>query len=278
MIHIGKMNRLSITKVVDFGVFLDGDELGHILLPKALCPQNAQVDDEIDVFLYYDTEDELVATTKTPLAQVDDYALLKIVGISRVGAFADIGLEKDLLIPFSEQRTRLEEGKSYLFYLYLDKASGRLCGTMKFNRLLDQTSGDYKVGQEVQLIAAERTDMGMKMIINEKHWGLLFKTEILGNLFIGKRIKGYIRRIRDDGKIDLSLQKVGREKEKDLSEKIMGALLRCNGFLPLSDKSAPEAIFKEFRTSKATYKKTIGHLYKEGKIRIEKEGIYLIKK
>lgn len=278
MIHIGKVNTLPITKVVDFGVFLDGEELGQILLPKALCPAQAEVGDAVDAFLYYDTEDELVATTKEPLAQIGDYAVLKIVGISRVGAFADIGLEKDLLIPFSEQRTRLEEGKSYLFYLYLDKASERLCGTMKFNRLLDQTPANYKVGDEVRLIAAERTEMGMKMIINETHWGLLFKTEILGNIFIGKHIKGYVRRIRDDGKIDLSLQKVGRAKESDLSEKIMGALLRCNGFLPLSDKSAPEAIFKEFRTSKATYKKTIGHLYKQGKIRIERDGIYLLKK
>jgi len=277
MIEVGKINKLTVTKVVDFGVFLDAQDLGNILLIKGLCPKNIEVGDSIDVFLYYDTEDELVATTKTPLAQVGDFAVLKIVGISNVGAFADIGLEKDLLIPFSEQRVHLEEDRIYLFYLYLDKASGRLCGTMKFNRILDKEPADYQVGEEVQLIVAEKSDMGIKMIINNTHWGLLFKTEILGNLFIGKRLKGYIRRIREDGKIDLSLQKVGKEKEEDLSSRILSALSRCNGFIPLSDKSAPEAIFKEFRTSKATYKRTIGHLYKQNKIRIDKAGIYLIK-
>ncbi|ELR67862.1 hypothetical protein C942_00170 [Photobacterium marinum] len=276
MIKIGQYNTLEVVKLVDFGVFLDGGEdFGNILLPKSSVPAGTKLGDEIEVFLYFDSQDEIIATTKEPLAQVGDFALLRVVGICGVGAFVDWGLDKDLLIPFSEQRRRLEEGQDIMVRVYSDKASGRIVGTTKFNRFLDKTPAEYKIGDEVQVQIAEVTDLGYKAVIEEAHWGLIFKTEAFGKLFPGKKLKAFVQEIRPDGKITLSLQKAGRAKVDDLADKIMTTLARKGGFVPLSDKSSPEAIFKEFRTSKATFKKTIGGLYKKGLIVIEREGIRL---
>ena len=188
---------------------------------------------------------------------------------------ADIGLSKDLLVPFSEQRRRLEQGDNVMLRIYTDKASGRIVGSTKFNRFLDQTPANYKVGQEVKVVIAEITDLGYKAVIEDEHWGLIFKTESFGKLFIGKKLKAYIKEIRPDGKINLSLQKAGRGKVDDLADKILTSLERKGGFLPLSDKSSPQEIFEAFRTSKATFKKTIGGLYKKGLIVIDRDGIRL---
>ncbi|UJF18078.1 S1-like domain-containing RNA-binding protein [Vibrio sp. SS-MA-C1-2] len=277
MIKIGQLNTLPIIKEVPFGVFLDAGEFGNVLLPKRYLPEGAKLGDEVEVIVYFDTEDDLIATTEKPIAYVGDFAMLKVVGICGVGAFADMGLVKDLLIPFNEHRGRLEEGNTYLTRIYIDKVTGRLVGSTKINKFLDKTPANYKAGEEVQLIAAERTDMGMKVIVNNEHLGLIFKTEIIGNLSPGKRLKGYIKNIRPDGKLDITLQRPGQGKVDDLSVKILDALARCDGFLPLSDKSSPDAIFSEFRTSKATFKRTIGGLYKQGKITIAKDGITLVK-
>jgi predicted RNA-binding protein (virulence factor B family) len=201
---------------------------------------------------------------------------MQIEGVNSTGAFANWGIKgKDLLIPFSEQRFRFSEGQNVLVYVYTDKASGRIVGTTKFNKLLDKTPATYTKNEQVDLIIAERSDLGYKAIVEGKHWGVIFKSDVFGKLFIGKKLKGYIKNIRDDGKIDLSLQKVGVEKMDDLSEKIMELLEKKGGFLPLNDKSSPEAIFSAFRTSKGTFKKSIGGLYKKGKIVIDKEGIRL---
>lgn len=276
MIKVGKYNTLEVVKLVDFGVFLDGGEdFGNILLPKSSVPAGTELGDKIEVFIYFDSEDDVIATTKQPLAQVGDFALLRVVGICGVGAFVDWGLDKDLLVPFSEQRRRLEVGQDIMVRIYTDKASGRIVGSTKFNRFLDKTPANYKVGQEVQVMIAEVTDLGYKAVIEEAHWGLIFKTEAFGKLFPGKKLKAYIKEIRPDGKINLSLQKAGRGKVDDLADKIMTTLARKGGFVPLSDKSSPDDIFKEFRTSKATFKKTIGGLYKKGLIIIERDGIRL---
>ncbi|PSU29332.1 S1 RNA-binding domain-containing protein [Photobacterium lutimaris] len=276
MIRIGQYNTLEVVKLVDFGVFLDGgDDFGNILLPKASVPAGTELGDKLEVFVYFDSEDEIIATTKQPYAVVGDFALLRVVGICGVGAFVDWGLEKDLLVPFSEQRRRLEEGQDIMVRIYTDKASGRIVGSTKFNRFLDKTPADYKVGQEVQVQIAETSELGYKAVIEDKHWGLLFKTESFGKLFPGKKLKAYIKEIRPDGKINLSLQKAGKAKVEDLADKILTTLERKGGFVPLSDKSSPDAIFKEFRTSKATFKKTIGGLYKKGLIIIDKDGIRL---
>ncbi|EIY7833011.1 TPA: S1 RNA-binding domain-containing protein [Vibrio parahaemolyticus] len=276
MIKIGQINSLEVIKKADFGVFLDGDDYGSVLLPNKHVPEGTELGDHIEVFLYFDSESQLAATIDKPIAQVGEWGLMKIEGINQTGAFVNWGIkEKDLLIPFSEQRARFTAGQNILVYVYTDKASGRIVGTTKFNKWLDKTPANYEVNEEVDLIIAERSQLGYKAIVNGKHWGMIFPSDVLGKLFIGKKLKGYIKQVREDGKIDLSLQKVGVAKMDDLSSKIIELLEKKGGFLPLNDKSSPEAIFDAFRTSKGTYKKTIGGLYKQGKIVIEKDGIRL---
>ncbi|MBR9787161.1 MAG: GntR family transcriptional regulator [Vibrionaceae bacterium] len=276
MIKIGQINSLEVIKKADFGVFLDGDDYGSVLLPNKHVPEGTEIGDQIDVFLYFDSESQLAATIETPIAQVGEWGLMKIEGVNNTGAFVNWGIkEKDLLIPFSEQRTRFSAGQTILVYVYTDKASGRIVGTTKFNKWLDKTPANYEVNQQVDLIIAERSQLGYKAIVNGKHWGMIFPSDVFGKLYIGKKLKGFIKQIREDGKIDLALQKVGVAKMDDLSSKIIEQLEKKGGFLPLNDKSSPEAIFEAFRTSKGTYKKTIGGLYKDGKIVIEKDGIRL---
>ncbi|BCL69633.1 hypothetical protein TUMSATVNIG1_15890 [Vibrio nigripulchritudo] len=278
MIKIGQTNTLEVVRKAEFGLFLDADDYGTVLLPNKHVPAGADLGSEIDVFLYFDSDNQLCATTEMPVAQVGEWGLMKIEGINSTGAFANWGIDKkDLLIPFSEQRARFRPGQEVLVYVYTDKASGRIVGTTKFNKWLDKTPAKYTKNQQVELIIAERSDLGFKAIVNGEHWGMIFRSDVFGKLFIGKRLKGYIKSVREDGKIDLSLQKVGTAKMDDLSNKIIETLEKKDGFLPLNDKSTPEAIFAIFRTSKGTFKKTIGGLYKQGKIAIEKDGIRLNK-
>ncbi|EGX6961443.1 MULTISPECIES: S1 RNA-binding domain-containing protein [unclassified Vibrio] len=276
MIKIGQINSLEAIKKADFGVFLDGDDYGSVLLPSKYVPEGTEIGEHVDVFLYFDSESQLAATIERPIAQVGEWGLMKIEGVNATGAFVNWGIkEKDLLIPFSEQRTRFSAGQTILVYVYTDKASGRIVGTTKFNKWLDKTPANYEVNEQVDLIIAERSQLGYKAIVNGKHWGMIFPSDVFGKLYIGKKLKGFIKHIREDGKIDLALQKVGVAKMDDLSSKILDLLEKKGGFLPLNDKSSPEAIFDAFRTSKGTYKKTIGGLYKQGKIVIEKDGIRL---
>ncbi|CAM2982422.1 CvfB family protein [Vibrio neptunius] len=277
MIKVGQINHLEVVKKADFGVFLDAGDYGTSLLPNRLVPEGTEVGQFIDAFLYFDSDNQLVATTETPIAQVGEWGLMKIQGINSTGAFADWGIKgKDLLIPFSEQRSRYSEGQTILVYVYTDKASGRIVGTTKFNKLLDKTPANYQRNQQVDLIIAERSDLGFKAIVEGQHWGMIFKSDVFGKLFVGKRLKGYIKGIREDGKVDLSLQKIGVAKMDDLSQKVLDLLEKKGGFLPLNDKSSPESIFAAFRTSKGTFKKTIGGLYKQGKITIEEDGIRIV--
>ncbi len=278
MVKVGRTNTLTVVKEAEFGVFVDGgDEWGNILLPKRYVPKNTKIGDVLSVFIYFDSEDNVIATTEIPLAEVGQFAKLKCVSTNNVGAFMSWGLAKDLLVPFSEQRNRLEEGKSYVVYLYIDNASGRIVGTRKYNKFLDKTPARYKQGEQVYITVIEQTDLGYKCAVNDRHTGLLFKSETFGKLFVGKELKAFIKNVRPDGKIDLSLQALGKGKVDDLSARIIAALAKKDGFLPVCDKSSPEEIFSVFRTSKATFKKTIGALYKQKKIRIEADGIYLIK-
>jgi uncharacterized protein len=276
MIKIGQYNTLEVVKLVDFGVFLDGGEdIGNILLPKNSVPAGTQLGDELKVFIYFDSQDDIIATTTEPLVQVGEFAKLRVVGVSSFGAFVDWGLVKDLLVPFSEQRRKLEEGDNVMLRVYTDKASGRIVGSTKFNRFLDNIPANYTVGQEVKVTIVEITDLGYKVAIENEHWGLIFKTESFGKLFVGKKLRAFVKELRPDGKISLSLQKAGRGKVDDLSDKVLKSLERKGGFMPLSDKSSPDEIFEAFRTSKATFKKTIGGLYKQGLIEITREGIQL---
>ncbi|MEZ9785678.1 CvfB family protein [Vibrio breoganii] len=278
MIKIGQLNSLKITQITDFGVFLDAYDYGSVLLPRKQLSEEPEVGQLVKAFLYFDSDNELCATRENPIAQVGEWGLMEITSINATGAFVNWGIEKkDLLVPYSEQRARFNEGQTILVYVYTDNASGRIVGTTKFNKWLDKTPHHYKANDQVDLLIAERSDLGYKAIINGEHWGMIFSSDVIGKLFIGKRLKGYIKQVRDDGKIDLSLQKVGVAKMDDLSEKVMDLLNKKEGFLPLNDKSSPDAIFKVFRTSKGTFKKTIGGLYKAGLITIEADGIQLVK-
>lgn len=277
MIKVGQINRLEVVKHADFGLFLDAGDFGTTLLPNRYVPEGTEIGHFVDVFLYFDADSQLAATTETPIAQVGEWGMMKVEGVNSTGAFVGWGIkEKDLLVPFSEQRGRLRVGQTILVYVYTDKASGRIVGTTKFNKLLDKEPANYTRNQQVELLIAERSDLGYKAIINGKHWGMIFPSDVFGKIFIGKQLKGFIKEVRADGKINLSLQKIGTEKMDDLSQKILDLLEKKGGFLPLSDKSSPDAIFAAFRTSKGTFKKTIGGLYKQGKITIEKDGIRLV--
>ncbi|MCL9776723.1 CvfB family protein [Vibrio methylphosphonaticus] len=276
MINVGQMNQLEVMKEADFGWFLDGKDYGSILLTKKYAPEGVKIGDSIDVFLYFDSDNQIAATTNKPVAQVGEWGVMTIEGVNSVGAFASWGIkEKDLLIPFSEQRGRLVVGQNILVYVYTDKASGRIVGTTKFNKWLDNVPAVYTTNQQVDLIIAERSELGYKAIVNGEHWGMIFQSDVFGKLFVGKRLKGFVKQVREDGKIDLRLQKIGTAKMDDLSESILTLLEKKGGFLPLSDKSTPEAIFTTFKTSKGTFKKTIGGLFKQGKITIDKDGIRL---
>lgn len=190
------------------------------------------------MFIYFDSEDDVIATTEKPLAQVGQFAKLQCVSANSVGAFLNWGLPKDLLVPFSEQRVRMQEGKNYLVYLYVDNASGRIVGSTKFNKFLDKTPARYKKGDQVHVTIVEETDLGYKCAVNDAHWGLLFKSEIFGKLFVGKSLKAYIKQVREDGKIDLALQKLGKGKVDDVADKIIRTLELKGGFLPVNDKSS----------------------------------------
>ncbi|MBD1564491.1 S1-like domain-containing RNA-binding protein [Vibrio sp. SA48] len=277
MINVGQINSLEVVKIADFGVFLDASDFGTTLLPNRFVPEGVELGQQIDVFLYFDSDNQLAATTEIPIAKVGEWGLMKVEGVNSTGVFVDWGVkDKDLLVPYSEQRARFTEGQTILVYVYTDKASGRIVGTTKFNKVLDKTPANYTKNQQVDLLIAERSDLGYKAIINGQHWGMIFPSDVFGKLFIGKSLKGYIKNVREDGKIDLALQKVGVEKMDEMSAKILELLEKKGGFLPLSDKSTPDAIFATFRTSKGTFKKSIGGLYKQGKITIEPDGIRLV--
>jgi hypothetical protein len=278
MIKIGKTTYLDVVKIVDFGFYLDGKELGQVLLPRKHAPRDLSIGDSIKVFLYLDSEDRPVATTQTPKAMVGEFAYLKVVAITDVGAFLDWGLDKDVLVPFAEQHRPMEVGHCYLVYLYLDKVDGRITASSKIDKFLDdEKPHHFKPQQSVNLIIANSTDLGYKAIINHSHWGVLYKDEVYQRLSFGQHIKGFIKHIRPDGKIDLSLQ--GGQKTRDkYAETIINYLKKQNGFAPVHDKSDPQLISDLFGMSKAAFKKTIGGLYKNKIISIEKYGIRLLSK
>ncbi|MGD9931095.1 MAG: S1 RNA-binding domain-containing protein [Mangrovibacterium sp.] len=275
MAAIGLMNELEVLKTVDFGVYLDGGPHGEILMPKRYVPENCQVGDTVEVFIYLDSEDRLVAITDKPYVMVGEFAKLKVVSTTAIGAFMDWGLPKDLLAPFREQQVKMEEGKSYLVYVYLDDESQRIVASSKLDKFVDNIPVDYEVGEEVDLIIAGQTDLGYKAIIDNSHWGLIFKNEVFQPLKIGDKLKGFIKNIRPDEKIDLSLEKAGYEKIDSISQSVLDKLKEANGYLPFNDKSDPEVISKTFGISKKNFKKAIGALYKQRLINIEDQGIRL---
>ena len=275
MIEIGKFNTLTVIKLVDFGVYLDGEERGEILMPKEYVPDNCSPDDEVRVFIYFDSEDRIVATTENPYVQVGEFAFLKVVAVSGVGAFLDWGLRKDLMVPFREQRETMLEGHSYLVYAYVDKASDRIVASTKIDKYLDQVFPEYEPGQEVDVLIARKSDLGYSVIVNNAHWGLIYQNEIFQPVKIGQKLKGYIKEIREDEKIDVSLQPAGYAKIDGLSKMILDKIRDNGGVLDISDKSAPEERYNLFGCSKKNYKKAIGALFKRGMIDIDVDEIRL---
>ncbi len=276
MASIGTLNELEVVKTVEFGVYLDGGVHGEILLPKRYVPENAQPGDRLEVFIYLDSEDRLVATTEKPFVMAGEFAMLKVVEIAGVGAFLDWGLPKDLLVPFREQQEKMEKGKSYLVYVYLDHESQRIAATSKLDKCLGNVPVDYEAGEEVDLIVAGKTELGYKAIVDNSHWGILYHNEVFQPLRPGEKLKGYIKQVREDDKIDLRLDKPGYEKIDPISKQILNQLKEAKGFLPFNDKSDPDVIVQQFRISKKNFKKAIGSLYKQRLINIEKDGIRLV--
>lgn len=276
MASIGTLNELEIVKTVDFGVYLDGGTHGEILLPKRYVPENSQIGDHLEVFIYPDSEDRLIATTEKPLAMVGEFAMLKVVEITSFGAFMDWGLMKDLLVPFREQQVKMEKGKSYLVYIYLDHESQRVVATSRLDKCLGNIPVDYEPGEEVDLIIAGQTELGYKAIVDNSHWGVIYHNEVYQPLHPGQKLRGFIKQVRPDEKIDLRLDKPGYEKIDDISQGILDRMKAAGGFLPFNDKSDPDLIVKEFKISKKNFKKAVGALYKQRLISIEDNGIRLV--
>lgn len=272
MADVGKMNTLAVLRSTEFGLFLDGGKSGDILLPRRYASGDWKVGDAIEVFVMLDSEDRLTATTLKPYAMVDEFANLRVVSVTGIGAFLDWGMPKDLLVPFREQKIKMREGQSYLVRIYFDRASGRLAASSKLDRFLDKTEPAYTVGEEVELLIAAKTDLGYKAIVNGLHWGVIFHNETFQAMQRGQRIEGFIKQLRPDGKIDLCLQKPGYEKVTNLTDVILQYLKQQGGFMPITGKSPPEEIYAHFGVSKKTYKQAIGALYKKRLIALEENG------
>ncbi len=259
------------------GVYLDGGALGEILLPTRYIPAGAAPGDKIEVFLYFDSDDRLIATTEKPLAKVGEFACLKVKAVNQVGAFLDWGLPKDLLVPFREQgRPPLRVGQRSCVFIYLDAASRRIVASAKLGKFLDSAPPPFVADQEVDLLIIEQTDLGYKAIIENSHAGILYRNEVFRELEIGQRIRGYIHKIREDGKVDLRLDRPGYGKVSALTETILAKLVECGGYIEVGDRSSPETIKALFGSSKKAYKMAAGALYKQRRINIEKDGLRLL--
>ncbi len=275
---IGQYAELKVAKIVDFGVYLEGEDESLILLPTRYVPLKTQLDDTIKVFIYRDSEDRIIATTLIPFATVGQFAYLQVKEVTNIGAFLEWGIAKDLLVPFSEQKDNMQLGYYYLVYIYVDNATGRIVGTAKLERVLRDKETSYEEGQEVEILIGRRNEMGYQVLINNDALGMLYKNEIFEYVLPGERRKAYIKKVRLDDKIDVSLQRQGYRNEiPQAGEQILQQLKDEDGFLPVNDKSTPEDIYSLLNMSKKSFKKAVGLLYKQKLITIEDAGIYLNK-
>ncbi len=281
MINVGQYNTLRVVKVVEFGVYLDGGESGEILLPAKYVPEGTVEDSEVEVFVYHDSEDRLIATTEEPYIMVGEFAFLETKMVNRIGAFLDWGITaKDLLVPFAEQRATMREGGVYLVYAFLDDMTGRIVASSKVDKFLDNTPPQYEVNQAVELLVVQETELGYKVIVENRHWGMVYKNEVYTTIEPGDFVTGYIKKVRDDEKLDVSLQPTGYQRavgDGAIAERIMKELQRAGGFLPYGDKTDADVIVRTFGCSKKNFKKSIGSLYKERCIEITSDGIKLVK-
>ncbi len=281
-VKVGRTNVLRVVKRLPFGAYLSPGsnkksfDLEEILLPKRYEPENLKVDDLLKVFIYFDSEDRIIATTEKPLAQVDECAFLKVVDVNKVGAFLDMGLMKDLFVPYAEQEMPMKVGESYVVHLYLDEHSGRIMASSKLDKFLIEESHYHKEGQAVDLLIYAESELGYKAVIGSTYQGLLFKNEVFQTLKIGDKIKGFIKEVRGDKKINLSLQLASEKTRGSLANQILHFIKNQGGTSKLTDKSPPEEIYQQFKVSKKSYKKALGALYKRKLILIEKDKISLV--
>ncbi|MFL2531934.1 MAG: S1 RNA-binding domain-containing protein [Porticoccaceae bacterium] len=276
-IEIGKFNNLQVVKIADHGVYVDGGEEGTILLPNRYVPEGLDIDDWVEVFLYFDSDDLLIATTETPKATVNSVELLKVIDTNRVGAFLDWGLPKDLLVPFSEQQHPMKEGESYMVYVLHDHETDRILASSKLNRYFEEESQTLEPRQAVDLRIFDKTELGYKALINNEYLGLIFHVDAFRPLKIGERLPGFIKAIREDGKIDLIISQHSSGGDSSLEDQIVALLKASGGESSLTDKSDPDLIYRQFKVSKKKYKNALGALYKRKLIVITREKISLVK-
>ena len=277
MIEQGREIELKIAKRATFGLYLADESGEEVLLPNKYCAEEMKPGNTTRVFVYKDSEGKKVATTLTPKIFIHEFALLKVSAVTGVGAFLDWGLEKELMVPFREQKQKLEMGRWYIVYLDLDKKSDRLYASNRVERFLQNDQISVKEGDEVALVVLQKTDLGYSVIINHAHKGLIFDNEIFQEIRVGDRLKGYVKKIRDDHKIDISIQAIGFRNVNDSnSELIYKTLVENDGFLAVTDKSSPDEIYTQFGISKKAFKKSLGALYKQKKVDIQPDGIKLI--
>ncbi len=277
MISIGEINHLSAVRRTDNGVYLtDEDRSGEVLLPNKYVPEDIAEGDVLEVFIFNDSEDRITATTATPKIKLHEFACLQVRDVTPVGAFLDWGLEKDLLVPFKEQPGRMKKGGWYMVFLYLDGETDRLVASGRYQKFLQKENITVKPGEEVNLIIDDPTDLGVNVIINHRFRGLIYQNELFQKIRRGDRLTGFIKNVREDGKIDVTLQKPGYAHVEPNAEKILAELKANQGYLRLTDKSDPDDIAEVLEMSKKTFKKAVGALYKQRLIRLEKDGIYLV--
>lgn len=276
MIEIGKKQRLKVDRITAPGAFLTDEDGNDVLLPNRYLESNTKQGDTIEVFIYTDSEDRIIATTETPLALRDEFACLKVVDTTRFGAFLDWGLEKDLLVPFKQQAQKMQKGEWYLIYLYLDTSTNRLVATSKVNPMFNKDLSSLTEGEEVAILVGNETDLGIQVVVNNQYRGLIFFNEVHQDLMIGDQVKAYIKTIRQDGKLDISLQKTGISHMESGAAQILKILNEEGGYLEVTDKSSPEDIQYYFQLSKKAFKRSLGNLYKQRKVAIENAGIRLL--
>ena len=276
-IRLGDYNRMTVVKTVDFGVYLDGGEEGEVLLPERYVPDGCKEGDALEVFVYLDKEERLVATTQTPLAKVGDFACLEVSWVNEYGAFLNWGLMKDLFCPFREQKMKMEKGKRYIVHVHIDHESHRIVASAKVERYFDPSFPPYRYGDEVSLLVWQKTDLGFKVIVDNRYAGLVYSNQIFREIRTGDRMKGYIEAVREDGKIDVMLQPTGWRMTKETADVLLDYLETHQGVCRLTDKSPAEDIYQAFQVSKKSYKKAVGDLYKRRLITIEEDCIRLNK-
>ncbi|MFT7588316.1 MAG: putative RNA-binding protein (virulence factor B family) [Limisphaerales bacterium] len=277
MLKLGEFQKLTIAREQPQGFYLEDDEGNEVLLPGAYCTREMDLDDEIEVFVYADSSDKVVATTETPFLTVGQFAFLEVTDVNQHGAFCDWGITKELFVPFRNQAGKLQANLSYVVHLLVDEKSNRLVGTTKLSTFLEKSAGEeIEMGQKVDLLVYYVTELGYKVIVNQKYAGLVYKNEVSEPLHPGQKLNGYVKPIRIDGKIDISINPVGYHNVEPEAQKILDKLDANKGFLPFTDKSNPELIRKEFGVSKKMFKKSIGALYREEIILIKEDGIYKV--